>query len=155
MRWAVIAGIWLAVTSYTEWTYTLFLSMFTVWFVFWRLVVRPRLHWRSYLVGAGTMLVVWLVLTAPVLLPMLQEARSTGYGQSTLNDAAFFGSDVTDAFVPSLFHPLWSTLGLTMNDRWQTRPRPEKIVFVGYTVLLVAVVSVIALRRQRKVLFWG
>jgi hypothetical protein len=155
LRWAGIAGIWLAITSYTEWTYALFLLIFTVPVIIWQLLVRPRLGWRACLARAGITIGVWLVLVAPVLVPMLQEARTANYGQTSLNDAAYFSSDLTDAFVPSLFHPLWSTLGIQMNDRWQTRPRSEKIVFVGYTVFVVAVATAIVLRRRPGLLFWA
>jgi hypothetical protein len=155
IRWAVVAGIWLAVTSYTEWTYTVFLLLFTVPAVIWQLLARPRLSWRTGLGRIVTVAGVWLVLVAPVLVPMFQEASNSTYDERSTFDVTYFGSDLTDALVPSLFHPLWDKLGIVMNERWQTKPRPEKIVFVGYTVLLVAVASAFALRRQRRLLFWA
>ena len=154
--WAIVAGIWLAVTAYTEWMYALFLGIFTLWFVAWRLVRRhTQPGWR---VGGGLLGVsgaVALALVSPVLLPMVQEARAATYMQATPEEIRFFSSDLTDALLPNLFHPLWPDHGLAVFLHYAGRPAAELVVFVGYTVLLLSLGAVWRFRRRPEVVFWG
>lgn len=153
---SALAGLWLAVNAYTEWTYALFLGLFTIWYVAWRLLSDRRgSAWRA---GLGSLVVtggVALALVAPVLVPMVAEARASNYMQATPHEVAFFSSDLTDAFMPNLFHPLWLDHGAAVIAHYGGRPPAEIVVFVGYTVLLVGIATVWALRGRTEVRFWG
>jgi hypothetical protein len=154
--WAVVAGVWLAVTAYTEWMYALFLGLFTVWFAAWRLVrPHPQPGWR---VSAGLLGVsggVALALVSPVLVPMLQEARAATYMQASPEELRFFSSDLTDALLPNLFHPLWPDRGLAVFLHYLGRPPAELVVFAGYTVLLLSLGAVWRCRHRPEVVFWA
>jgi hypothetical protein len=156
VRWAALAGVWLAITAYTEWTYALFLGLFTFWYLAWvLLVVRGEPGRRAAGVRLAVLAGVWLVLVAPVLIPMLLEARTTTFAQTSIQESNFFSADLTDVLIPSLFHPLWRVTGPVLEPHYAGRPRSERALFAGYTVLLLAVGTVWAGRRRREVQFWG
>lgn len=160
------AGALLAVNAYTDWTYAVFLVIFTgllfIWKVAWP---RERLAFREKGIGpsqAGARLLVgvstFLLLTAPVLLPMLAEARK-GYAQQPPLEVLVYSSDAALAFVPSELHPLWGAAvksRVEMTGPYLPMKNPsERVVFLGYTVLGLAGWGAWRLRRDRRVLFWG
>ena len=154
--WAALAGLWLAVTSYTEWSYALFLGLFTLWFLAWHLRMNRQgpdglASLRRLAVLGG----VWLLLVAPVLVPMVQEALTSRFAQTTIQASNFLSADLTDVLVPSLFHPLWRVVGPVLEPHYTGRPRSERALFVGYTVLLLSTATVWVFRRRRDVVFWG
>jgi hypothetical protein len=98
---------------------------------------------------------VALLAVSPVLVPMVQEAQAATYMQATPDEVRFYSSDLTDAFLPNLFHPLWPDGGLAVFLHYAGRPPAELVVFVGYTVLMLSVGAVWSLRRRPDVVFWG
>jgi hypothetical protein len=154
--WAVGAGVWLAANAYTEWIYAMFLGLFTAWFLAWKIgVERQGPGWRAGLTRLAVLGAVAGVLVAPMLIPMLQEARTATYMQSPALDTLFYSSDVVDAFVPSPFHPLWGQVGAAVAAHFPSRHPAERVVFVGYTALLLGLLAVAVFRRRKAVLFWG
>jgi hypothetical protein len=154
--WAVVAGGWLAVTAYTEWMYALFLGLFTVWFMAWRLAARRAwAEWRQGGITAAVASGVALLLVSPVLGPMMQEAQAATYMRATPDEIRFYSSDLTDAFMPNLFHPLWPDRGLAVFLHYAGRPPAELVVFAGYSVLVLSLGAVWGLRRHAGVRFWG
>jgi hypothetical protein len=154
--WAGLAGLFLALNAYIEWTYALFLILFTLGFVAWQvLVARRGPGWWGSALRLGLVGGISLLLTIPVLGPMLQEARTTTYAQMPLQNSVWLSSDSTDAFVPSTFHPLWRLTGPVLDSHYVGRAPAERIVFVGYTTLVLSIVGLRALRRRKHVLFWG
>lgn len=154
--WAGLAGLWLAMNAYIEWTYALFLILFTLGFVAWQILVARRgPGWRRGVQRLGLVGAISLLLTLPVLVPMLQEARTTTYTQTRIQDSVWLSSDSTDAFVPSTFHPLWRFMGPVLDSHYAGRPRAERIVFVGYSILVLSIAGLWMLRRRKHVVFWG
>ncbi len=156
LLWAGAAGLWLAINAYIEWTYALFLILFTLGFVAWQvLVARRGPGWRTGALRLGLVGRISLLLTSPVLLPMLQEARSTAYTQTPIQASVALSSDSTDAFVPSAFHPLWQLTGPVLASHYATRWRAERVVFVGYSTLALSIAGLWAFRRRASIVFWG
>lgn len=154
--WAAGAGLWLAANAYTEWIYAMFLGLFTAWFLAWKLLIeRQGPGWRAGLLRLAVLGGVAGALVAPVLVPMVQEARSATYMQSPAQDTLFYSSDLVDAFVPSPFHPVWGGIGAAVAAHFPTRHPAERVVFAGYTVLALGLLAGVAFRRRKAVLFWG
>jgi hypothetical protein len=154
--WAAGAGVWLAANAYTEWIYAMFLGLFTAWFLVWKIgVERQGPGWRAGVARLAVLGAVAGVLVAPMLIPMVQEARTATYMQSPAVDTLFYSSDVVDAFVPSPFHPLWGQIGAAVAAHFPSRHPAERVVFAGYTALLLGGLAVVAFRRRKAVLFWG
>ncbi len=155
LRWAAVAGGWLAVTAYTEWLHVLFLGLFTAWFAAWRLLRHPsRARLGAGAVRRGVTGGVALGLVSPVLWPMVQEARTATYMQPGAGESFFYSSDLTDAFMPNLLHPFWPDRGLAVLLHYLGRPPAELIVSVGTLVLMLSCLALWRLRRP-AVAFWG
>jgi hypothetical protein len=75
--------------------------------------------------------------------------------RATPDEIRFYSSDLTDAFMPNLFHPLWPDRGLAVFLHYAGRPPAELVVFAGYSVLVLSLGAVWGLRRHSGVRFWG
>lgn len=165
LKYAAAAGALLALNAYTDWLYAIFLVLFTLLLLAWRMLVPSerrlfRETGTSWTDGSLRMLVgvaVFLVLTAPVLLPTLAETQQ-GYAQQSRNETLIYSSDVMLAFTPSEMHPIWgkpvsesiSAIGPYMPQK----PPSERVVFLGYTAIGLAIYAWWRLRANRQVRFW-
>lgn len=163
---AFVAGAFLALNAYTEWTYAIFLVLLTGLIFLWKIVLPserresaekgmsvPGMVLRFAVVG-----VVFLILSAPIFFPTLEEARK-GYAQQPPEETLFYSADLINAFLPSEMHPIW---GKEIAAKVQSIPpylplknTSERVLFVGYSVLLFALWAVWRLRRDRRVVFWS
>jgi hypothetical protein len=164
--WSAIgAGAMLAVNAYTEWTYAIFLVLFTGVILAWRVLlpserrsVSAEIGWP--VVGARLVLIVvtFMVLTAPIFFPTLAEAQQ-GYAQQPPEETLFYSADLINGFLPSELHPMWG--GAIADTVSQIPPylplknTSERDLFLGYTVLAVAAWGLWHLRRDRRVVFWA
>lgn len=163
---AFIAGVFLALNAYTEWTYTIFLVLLTGLIFIWKLVLpseRRELREKGISLAAlivrfAVVGVVFLILSAPIFFPTLQEARQ-GYAQQPPEETLFYSADLINAFLPSELSPIW---GKEIAAKVQAIPPylplknpSERVLFLGYTVMLVALWGLWKLRRDRRVIFWA
>ncbi len=164
--YAAGAGALLALNAYTDWVYATFLALFTGILLAWKLLVPSERHalagagisWREGAIRAAVGLGVFVLLTSPILWPTLAEARQ-GYAQQAPLETLVYSSDLVLAFTPSELHPLWGEAVRRFVE--QTGPYlpmknpSERVVFVGYAVLLMAGYAVWRLWRDRRARFWG
>jgi hypothetical protein len=153
------AGALLALNTYTDWLYGIFLALFTGLLLAWRLLLPSErrlfaqrgVGWTDGLmrlaVGGG----LYLLLVAPILFPTLAEV-SKGYAQQPPYEILVYSSDATLAFLPSQLHPLW---GPASRAAVPLQNPSEKIVFLGFSVLALAAFACWKLRGMRQVRFWG
>ena len=170
--WSAAAGLWFVINAYTDWLYAMLLAIFTVWFIIWQLFMRRNRYRREQTAEirgmawrlASSKLVVQgglcLMLLLPTLLPMWQEMQLSGYMKATTEQLRVFSADLTDIFVPNYFTPLWrGLLSSQLTEHYASRFPAERLVFAGYTVLLLSVLAVRrSLRSEPKnlgVLFWA
>ena len=104
----------LAVNTYTDLLYGIFLVLLTVMLLVWKVALPSErrafreagVGWREGGVQLVVGLVAFFVLTAPMLIPALAEAQK-GYAQQSVDEAIVYSSDAILAFTPSELHPLW------------------------------------------------
>jgi hypothetical protein len=160
------AGALLAVNAYTDWTYAAYLSILTVLVLLWRILRRSEraalrekgVGWRQgglrLLVGFG----VFFLLVAPILFPMLAEAQ-LGYAQQDGHETLVYSSDVVLAFTPSELHPIWGE-GIreyvgNLGPYLPVKNPSERTLFLGYTVLALAIFAFWKLKKVGQVRFWA
>ncbi len=165
---ALLAGLLLVVNAYTEWLYAALMGLFTLWFFAWQLTfgrakgsgadpTKTRYAgWRPGAVELAVQGGVCIVLLAPVLIPMIRETQTATYMRPSAYEVELFSADLTDIAVPNLLVPLWNTLlSPILTAHYMSHYPSERLVFVGYIVLLLVVVGIWRLRRLPGVLFWG
>ncbi|MEP6774747.1 MAG: hypothetical protein ABJA50_04050 [Chloroflexota bacterium] len=165
LKYAAAAGALLALNAYTDWLYAIFLVLFTALLLGWRLLMpSERRLFREvgtgWAEGSVRLLVgalVFLLLIAPILFPTLAEAQQ-GYAQESQNETLIYSSDVMLAFTPSELHPIWGksvTESIAGIGPYMPQKGPsERDVFLGYTVIGLALYAWWRLRANRQVRFW-
>lgn len=155
-RWqdALYAGMAMAYTAVSNWAYALYLLVFCVLFVIYRLIVErwAHLRWpvlRQYFIIA----VVAMTCSAPLTLPAYLASRSGTYDITRyVGGAALYVSDALGFFTPSPDHFLVGDLIRPVFDRF-TGGRFEGTVFLGFSALALAALGLQRAGRQRG-RFW-
>ncbi len=146
-RYPVLAGLFLLFQAYAELTYASFLALFTVlWFV-WCLIARKPLPWRS-LALLGLLFAVGLL---PILALMIPDLRAEG--DILVEGGGFadvFSADLVGFLVPTMYHPVFGSLV----EHFHFDHTVGQHLYLGYSVLALALVGVVAGRRCPWVRFW-
>ena len=158
LREAVAAGILWALITYNNLEYAtdaaLFLGLFLAYWSFVYLRKRDWVHlpalWRGSALVGGT----WLALSAPLLIPTLLNVYSGEFVMPG-NDE-LWSADLASFVTPS---PLWGPGTDPVPDPAGVPHVPigamENTVYLGITPLILAGLSVFAIRRTpRRVVFW-
>ena len=113
-------------------------------------LVKRQLTWRGVGVVATAGGLFGVVL-APLLLPMIQAAR-TWANASLVRDPGetlTFSADLLGFVTPQVFHPLWGDWALDRSAAFSATPS-EYTVFAGFTVLFLAGIALMATRKTRR-----
>lgn len=143
-RWPLLAGLFLVLTAWTDWYYTLFLLIFSVGAALYRLVPRLRGSDRAaalpqLLRAALPIGLVFALGAGPLIAPMLLEAARADYmNQLPPDDPGRLSADVLAYLVPQRIHPLW---GAAPWD-WGVSFAVNRRFFVGLTAALLALAAV-------------
>lgn len=160
------AGALLAVNAYTDWLYGIFLVLFTGLVVGWRIIMPSErralresgVAWASGALRLAVLGGVFLLLLAPVLFPTLAEAGK-GYAQQPPEETLVYSADAILAFTPSEFHPVWgqavSRKVGSIQPYLPMKNPSERVLFVGYAALGLALYGAWRLRKQRYARFWA
>lgn len=160
------AGALLALNAYTDWVYGIFLVIFTGLLLGWRVLVPSerrelsdrRVGWAEgalrIVAGTGT----FLLIVSPIFFPTLAEARQ-GYAQQPPAEVLVYSSDLILAFTPSELHPIWGNAVARrieqVGPNLPMKNPSERVVFLGYTVLVLSIYGLWRLRSDRRVRFWA
>ncbi len=161
-RHAVMASAFLLFQAYAEMTYATFLVLFTALWLVWRLPHFAAL-WRSKALGGSLLLrrcslnlvilaLVFLIGLLPVLVMMIPELRAEG--DIFVEGGGFadvFSADLLGFLVPTMHHPLFG--GLV--ERFSFDYQVGQHLYMGYSVMFLAVVSLVITWRFRAVKFWS
>ncbi|HVF98578.1 MAG TPA: hypothetical protein VND68_01960, partial [Chloroflexia bacterium] len=171
--WASAAGLWFAINAYTDWLYAMLLGLCTAWFIAWQLFAKVRsrqgerrpersgeVWWRLASGKLGVQGGVCLVLLAPTLTRMWQEMQSSSHMKAIAEEVRLFSADLTDVVVPNYFTLMWrGLLSPVLTEHYAERFPAERLVFVGYAVLILGIVAVLQALSSRPrnggVLFWA
>ncbi|HEY0069407.1 MAG TPA: hypothetical protein VGE04_05505, partial [Chloroflexia bacterium] len=166
--WCVAAGALLALNAYTDWLYLIFLVLFTGLYAGWKLLVPTERRglglgmgirpWAEAATRLAIVGVVFLVLSAPIFFPTLAEA-TRGYAQQPPLEVLVYSSDLTSAITPSELHPVWGAAIKEQVDHTgpylPIKNPSERVVFLGFSVLVLAALGLWLGRRSRHIWFWG
>lgn len=139
----LIAAVFLALNALTEWTLAAFLAMLTVLYLLYRLY-RERADWRTTLRGPvlrlALVLALFAVLTSPVLLPMLAEARSNKNIQFDPQETVFYSADLLSFITPYELHPVLGNWSKGLAQKFSSNPA-ERTTYLGFVGLILAALA--------------
>src|SRR5215213_8172499 len=106
----LLAGLFLILTAWTDWYYTLFLLLFTAGYAAWRLLTRAS-DWpahRTLVARLAAIGALFVLGAAPLLIPMLIEAtRATYMNIYPADDPERLVIDLLAFVLPARLHPWW------------------------------------------------
>lgn len=162
-RSALMAGLFLTLTGLCDWYFVLYLFVFTALAIIWywgldihewviggrgRLSPFPAPH---SLFPPGVAGLVFLLLLAPVLVPMVREALQFRFMVRPAADLYILSASVMDFLIPNRLHTLFRPDSFAWAGN-QVAPVSERTIAIGYLPLLLALFAV--WRDRRRALFW-
>ena len=157
-RDGVLAGFFLTLAGLCDWYFVLYLFLFTgvviLWSWLWALLRREG-SWRVWLGVLGPAAVagtVFVLLLAPLLVPMVYEATHYSFMVRPASDLYIFSATVLDFLLPNRLHTLFRPESFA---DWgnQIAPVSERTVALGYGALALAVMALAA--RRRRAALWA
>ncbi len=151
--YAALAACMLVLVALCDWYYAFYMMLLSVLFWVWA-AARQRSLSAVAKISAAMALTALLVLiaTAPLWIPMVQETLTGDYMVPPADSAEHLSADLTAFFTPSTLHPWWGAWAAIWADRF-TASLSERTVFVGYSVLALALIAV--LRYRQGAALWG
>lgn len=151
-RDAALAGLFLVLTAWTDWYYTLFLLIFSAgaaaW-TLWRTSRQPGSRLGSLVGRLGLAGALFGLGAAPLVVPMLIEAARADYmNLYPADDPARLSADLLAYLVPPRLHALW---GAAPWD-WGVSYAVNRRFYLG--AIAVALAG-LALARRRAARPWG
>jgi hypothetical protein len=145
----LLPALCLVFVATCDWYYAFYMALFTGLYLLWTIVRRRT--WRPVLAVAATGL-LFVVATSPVLVPMIRESLASDYMVPPADSAERLSADLTAFVTPSELNPVWGGLVKGWANGF-TATTSERTVFVGYSVLALAILAV--WNRRRAAGFWG
>ncbi|MBI4673543.1 MAG: hypothetical protein HY741_17965 [Chloroflexi bacterium] len=148
-RNAVMLGLFLILTAWTELTFVPFLALLTIFYLAYLLVAR-RGALKQYILGLVLTSVIGLVGTSPLVFSLAADFQRYGYYLTEgVGRIQIFSAEPISFFLPSGQHPLlgaWSESITTANTSY---------AFIGWAVLVLAALGVYANRKNAFAWFWA
>ena len=149
-RDATLAALFLILAGLCDWYAVLYLGLWTALALLW-LAVRRQLH-RPQLGSVALIALLFLVVTSPLLLPMVRESLRYDFMRPPPGQIADLSADLLGFIVPSGQHPLWGHWAAQVRSHFPSSPA-ENTVYAGLVPTLLAVYGL--WRRQLRLWFWA
>ncbi|MBU6348953.1 MAG: hypothetical protein KGS73_02230 [Chloroflexi bacterium] len=159
--WAVLGGLFFALTGLAEMISALFLAIFTLLVLavqFRRLLAS----WRAALESLLWLGLVAFLVWAPALLPIVHALSSADYTLSGWGDALALSTDLLGWFTATVFHPLWGgdvVQEMRLVQQRAVNPalvglRDINTVFLGWVTLALALLGSVLFWRTVRLWVW-
>lgn len=151
--YAARAAFMLVLVALCDWYYAFYMMLLSVLFWVWSVAQQRGFSAAARMTAAIAMTaLLFLITTALLWIPMVQETLTSDYMVPPADSAERLSADLTAFFTPSTLHPWWGAWAAAWADRF-TASLSERTVFVGYSVLALALTAVF--RHRRGAVLWG
>jgi len=145
--WANIffSSLFLAVNAGTSWTITVMIAIFCLFYVCHR---WSRTFSRELFPRLAIFLLLSLSFIAPGLYIILSEAVTNKNMSKPLGEFIYYSADLLAFITPSPFHPIWGDASRKIYAEFGSN-MSEKVVFIGYSVILLTVAGTHAWAKEK------
>lgn len=153
---AIMLGLFLVLTTWTELTFAPFLSLLTFFYLIYLLIhyrreIPSRFFGKN---GFALQILIAALITAvgisPLILSLVLDFQRYGYYlTSGVGRIQIFSAELISFFLPSVQHPIlgvWSNSITTANTSY---------AFIGWAALLLALIGLVLNRASAFARFWG
>lgn len=151
-----LATLFLILTTLVALYHTLYLLIFTSLTLLWTVWQRrhhPPQCWAMFGKGLGVM-IMFTIFMAPLLIALIQQASNRPDLETGLSQNIALSADLLAFITPSEMHPLWGEWATRIANNF-TSTTSERLIFVGFTPLAIALFAIFTLRSVAIVRFWG
>ncbi|HEX2913650.1 MAG TPA: hypothetical protein VH186_22795 [Chloroflexia bacterium] len=146
-----LAALFLALNALTEWTLAAFLFILTGLYLLYRLWLG-RKQLKTTLLGPvwrlGVVFLLFAAITSPVLIPMVNEARTNKNVKFTPEESIVYSADLLSFITPYELHPIMGSWAAPLAEKYSGMSNPaERTVYLGITVLVLAILGWLLCRK--------
>jgi hypothetical protein len=168
-HYPLLAALFLLFQAYAELTYASFLVLFTALWLVWRVVIlfslagtrpswsapadqgKPRKSMRRLVANVALVGAIFVMGLIPVLAMMIPDLKAEG--DIFVEGGGFadvFSADLLGFLIPTMYHPLFGSLV----ERFDFDHTVGQHLYLGYSVLALALVGAVVRWRRSTVKFW-
>lgn len=150
---AIYAAFFLLLVFLSEYTYFIYLSLFTIFFLLYYIcedksyVINKYVVKRLFLLGIS-----FTILFLPFVYPLLKELLTSKSSYMYSGGFVTYSADLLGFFIPSKFHPIFNQFVIPMYQNF-TGNYAEFTVFAGYTVLILSTIAFLKIK-TKEIKFW-
>lgn len=152
---AIGAGILLSLILYNDYQYFVYAIILSVMFIVYYQFFGEKKKFKEWYLSWIVVVVVVLIMIFPMFWrgwSVFREFAPT----ALLSEVKYWSADLMSFVTPSWQHPIWGQWGLEINQQYFAS-KTESVLFVGYGVLLLFVISVIIFligKKKTDFIFW-
>ncbi|MCX7974758.1 MAG: hypothetical protein N3B16_09710 [Candidatus Aminicenantes bacterium] len=150
---ALLAALFLLFTALSDFYYLVFLIIFTLIFLtYFFFYDRKAIIKTDFIKALVTLIIVFAITFSPMAWLLMADIRE---GSLPLNPggAREYVADLIGFFIPSVLHPFFGSLVRPITRKFVGNAC-EWTVFIGYTVILLVLITLIKFRRNPEPKFW-
>lgn len=124
--------------------------------LYWTARGSPKIPRRQSAATTLLAMTVGLAVVSPLLLAMFQQwsgPNAPGRNEGSPIEVTYFSVDLLAYLLPSTMHPIWGKPAIEL-VRYIKPGNIENVVFVGYSVMALALVGVFARSVRARARFW-
>lgn len=142
----LLASLFFAMNALTSWTIAVMLAIFCLLYVGYR--IKDTIS-KEFLPKLGAFSLISLALIAPGLYLILKNMLTNEHMFLSLDSFITYSADGLGFIVPSPIHPMLGSFSNQIYSNF-TGNYSENIVFIGYTVLLLAIIGTRSLIKSKS-----
>ncbi|MFQ6137006.1 MAG: hypothetical protein ACE5PM_07485 [Candidatus Hydrothermarchaeales archaeon] len=148
LRNAAYAALFLVLVSLSSWYYMMFMFVFTFIYLIYKSVVnRSAMMNKQSTQKLFILSLLFGILILPFAYPMIKIALFEGYMRKPIDSTFIVSGDLIAFFIPAEFHPIFGSFVKGIYSKF-TGNRLENNIFLGYSVLFLAMYAVMKLKRK-------
>ncbi|HWQ18448.1 MAG TPA: hypothetical protein VN455_01630, partial [Methanotrichaceae archaeon] len=160
-RNSVLAGIFFILVAMSDLQYMIFMGLFASLLFFYDLYLTLRHEaprQGEALLNMFQKYAIFGLVASIGILPLtfneiLIATSKENFLRPDPSEAITFSTDLLSFFLPSILHPLFGGIVAPVSYGFTGNPS-ENTTFIGYTVLLLSLITIFKLRSDKTALFW-